>query len=119
MTDRNLPPGCSSADGGIDHALEASLEDLCDDVTDSSEADALRKLLPAVREILKGARDDGRFEAVSLDARASTLLAAVLHWAKGEIIIAPHELAEIDVNAHVEITHEETGALRLRLGPRS
>lgn len=155
MTDRNLPPGCSTADGGIDHALDAAapaLELLREYVAEAARKSNLRiyrpkglasaeAALPApceieyacafVDELLKDPealatiaayarlRAPLPVEAVSLDARASTLLAAVLHWAKGEIIIAPHEIAELDVNAHVEITHEETGALRLRLGPRS
>lgn len=47
----NLPPGCSSPDGGIDHDWESALEDLILDVT-TEELIALKKALPAIREVL-------------------------------------------------------------------
>lgn len=31
----NLPPGCNSADGGIDHEMEKSLEEVDNLITDS------------------------------------------------------------------------------------
>lgn len=41
----NLPPGCSSADGGIDHVLETQLETLCDMITTVEMADELIQLV--------------------------------------------------------------------------
>jgi len=48
----NLPPGCNSADGGIDHAMEAALEDLCMEIETVEQAQALQALLPAVKIML-------------------------------------------------------------------
>lgn len=37
----NLPPGCSSPDGGIDHALETKLEELCELILTGEQAQKL------------------------------------------------------------------------------
>lgn len=42
----NLPPGCSSSDGGIDQGFEEALETLCDNIPNEEVA---RK--PAVRMV--------------------------------------------------------------------
>ena len=48
----NLPPGCTSADGGIDHEFEAISEKLCNEAN-LDELRILLMLLPTVREIVK------------------------------------------------------------------
>ena len=58
MSDR-LPPGCNSADGGIDHGLEKALDDLCDDIETAEQAVALRALLPALKWELSAAYEAG------------------------------------------------------------
>lgn len=66
----NLPPGCSSPDGGIDHAMEKALDDLCNDIERPEEAYALRAVLPAIRDHMKNSYDagamEGRIEAEQL-----------------------------------------------------
>lgn len=44
----NLPPGCTSPDGGIDPQMEAALETLCDAVETVSGAELLTHLAPLV-----------------------------------------------------------------------
>jgi uncharacterized protein YerC len=44
----NLPPGCTSADGGIDHAFEQALDDLCNAIETAEEA---RLLLAVLRDM--------------------------------------------------------------------
>lgn len=58
----NLPPGCNSDDGGIDHALEEALERLCDKVKSVQMAMALEDLIPAVEKINERAVCEGIFE---------------------------------------------------------
>lgn len=58
----NLPPGCSSADGGIDHAFEAAIESLIDAIETPEEAYALRVVLPGLRTAIDSAYRDGRQE---------------------------------------------------------
>lgn len=55
----NLPPGCSSPDGGIDHAMESALDDLCNDIQCPEEAYALRAVLPAIRDHMQNSFDAG------------------------------------------------------------
>ena len=55
----NLPPGCNSNDGGIDHALEAALEMLCDRFDSPDLALALIELIPAVKIIRQYAFNAG------------------------------------------------------------
>jgi hypothetical protein len=55
----NLPPGCSSADGGIDHEYEQAVERLCD-VADTPELLGVLTLLATVLEAqFKSAYEDG------------------------------------------------------------
>ena len=48
--DNNLPPGCSSGDGGIDHDYEAAIETLCDRVRDANVLRELIKLIPMTEQ---------------------------------------------------------------------
>lgn len=66
MSNSNLPPGCSSPDGGIDHAWESALDDLTVDVT-TEELVALRKILPSLRLVMRDQYHAGRRDA-ELDA---------------------------------------------------
>jgi hypothetical protein len=50
MGKSNLPPGCTSDDGGIDYALELALETLCDKVQDAETAVWLNKQLDAMKD---------------------------------------------------------------------
>jgi len=50
MSSSNLPPGCSSPDGGIDHAFEQAAEKLLDGLS----ADDIEALFPFSR-LLRGA----------------------------------------------------------------
>ncbi|HSF96234.1 MAG TPA: hypothetical protein VLA52_14510 [Thermohalobaculum sp.] len=72
----NLPPGCSSPDGAIDHALETALDTLNANTETPEIADALNSLLPAITAIWNAAyeagRRDGDMEAAQrLDGRAA------------------------------------------------
>lgn len=58
----NLPPGCSSPDGGIDHAYESALEALCDAVSDAHKMKMLTMLVPLVDEIYRQGYEDGKSE---------------------------------------------------------
>ena len=51
MDNSNLPPGCNSADGGIDHAMEAALEQLCDTVATAEVANAVRVFVPLIEKL--------------------------------------------------------------------
>lgn len=51
----NLPPGCTSADGGIDHAMEAALDDLCQAVETVEGARALQALAPIIEKHISAA----------------------------------------------------------------
>jgi hypothetical protein len=67
MMSSNLPPGCNSADGGIDHAMEAALDDLCMAIETVEQAQALQALLPAVKIMLYTTysigHEEGKMEA--------------------------------------------------------
>lgn len=62
MSDR-LSPGCTSTDGGLDHGLETACDELCDDIETPEEAQALRAMLPALRNALKIERALAKQEA--------------------------------------------------------
>ena len=55
----NLPPGCSSDDGGIDHQLELAHEILCDMVNSVELAKALTRLIPNIQAIINDSFADG------------------------------------------------------------
>ncbi len=55
----NLPPGCNSPDGGIDHAFESAIEDLCDQIDTPELARNLALFIPAVETIFKAGMDVG------------------------------------------------------------
>ena len=64
----NLPPGCNSADGGIDHKYEAAIESLIDKIETAEIALALEKLIPFVENVAKGAYQAGVEERQFTDA---------------------------------------------------
>ena len=70
-TRSNLPPGCTSPDGGIDHIYEQALERLVDAIETSEECEALLALLPGVRQVLatsySAGAGDGRLEVELTD----------------------------------------------------
>ncbi len=56
----NLPPGCSSPDGGIDHEFEAAVERLCDNPAMTPQLlDLLGKLAVPIAEALNEAYREG------------------------------------------------------------
>jgi hypothetical protein len=63
----NLPPGCSSPDGGIDHAAEAATEELLQTVENVPTLQLLTALAPILEKWLDNAYAagfaDGRMEA--------------------------------------------------------
>lgn len=64
----NLPPGCSSPDGGIDHAAEAATEELLQTVENTPTLQLLTALAPVLEKWLDSAYNagyrDGRNEAL-------------------------------------------------------
>lgn len=60
MTGSNLPPGCNSADGGIDHELEAAHEKLCDEVDHPLLAEDLISMIPAIQAIQSRSWAEGK-----------------------------------------------------------
>ena len=67
----NLPPGCSSADGGIDHALESCLDSLCEAIQTPSEATYLEMMLPMVRRLIETEYKFGLEEGKLIEWEAS------------------------------------------------
>jgi len=59
MTVSNLPPGCSSADGGIDHEYETALDELCEVVNGAHILRLLAKIAPAITEAYSQGFKDG------------------------------------------------------------
>lgn len=55
----NLPPGCSSADGGIDHDWEAAADTLLDIAGDTEVLLALIHIVPGVKAVLSAAYKEG------------------------------------------------------------
>lgn len=68
MSTSNLPPGCNSDDGGIDHAWEAALDNLVQTGVTTEELIALKNILPGLREVMKQERADG-FQEGKLEAQ--------------------------------------------------
>ncbi len=60
----NLPPGCSSPDGGIDHAYEGALENLCEQMQHAGEVVLMERIakavLPWVRQSYEEGLQDGQ-----------------------------------------------------------
>ena len=74
----NLPPGCSSTDGGIDHTLETALETLCEKIDSVEVANLLGEVAITLNKHLRsiyliGVRD-GRQEAAPEKACLQDLL---------------------------------------------
>ncbi len=59
MSNRDLPPGCSSPDGGIDHEYEAALEAFMEIATYSDEVRIANAVLPAILDAVRDARKSG------------------------------------------------------------
>ncbi len=55
----NLPPGCTSPDGGIDHAFEAASESLLDLCETADDVMALVAVAPAVLALRRDAFREG------------------------------------------------------------
>ena len=81
MTSSNLPPGCSSPDGGIDHKYEGALDHLCDVAQTPEDLNLLRRLaevvLPWLREAYADGLRDGRGEAEERESAAQAVLATI------------------------------------------
>ena len=60
----NLPPGVSSPDGGIDHAYEKAVDELCEIVDDVTEMNLLKLFVPVLRQIYERGYIDGKNEAL-------------------------------------------------------
>ena len=56
----NLPPGCSSADGGIDHELESAIDALAQAIEVPEDARILLEILPVIKKM----REDGYIEGL-------------------------------------------------------
>lgn len=63
MSNSNLPPGCNSADGGIDHAYETALEKLTDTVPNVRILTILTELAPHIENIYDDAFKEGYDDA--------------------------------------------------------
>ena len=67
MSSSNLPPGCSSPDGGIDHEYESALEAFAELAETPERLKVAAAVMPAVWDALADAfaegRADGRDEA--------------------------------------------------------
>ena len=59
MTLSNLPPGCTSDDGGINHAMESALETLCDNIDTVECAKALAIMAPIIQSLIDKLPQDG------------------------------------------------------------
>ena len=81
MSSSNLPPGCSSPDGGIDHAYDGALDLLCDLAQTPEDLALLRRLgevvLPWVRQAYADGVRDGNDEAAQQESAAQAVLASV------------------------------------------
>lgn len=77
MNASNLPPGCSSPDGGIDHLYEGALDHLTEAMETADDVNLMRRLadtvLPWVRQTYSDGVRDGR--AMERDEQAQTELA--------------------------------------------
>lgn len=62
----NLPPGCNSADGGIDHAYESALETLTDAVPNPIILKLLTDLAPFIETIYDSGYQDGARDATQM-----------------------------------------------------
>lgn len=60
----NLPPGCSSPDGGIDHDYEQAIEAFCEIALDASEVRAMNAIAPAIVEAVRDAYKAGFQEGI-------------------------------------------------------
>lgn len=97
MSLSNLPPGCTSDDGGIDHALETACEDLCMEIETPEEAQFLRAALRSLRTpelknpTLLGKRwkhrKGGTYRVVATGIIEATLLPAVIYEAEKDGIV--------------------------------
>lgn len=52
MNPSNLPPGCSSPDGGIDHEYEAAVEALVDAAPRADILHVLKEIAPIIQRVL-------------------------------------------------------------------
>ena len=55
----NLPPGCSSDDGGIDHAFEMALEDVCEKIPNPAFAASLSLAMEGLWKLYEAGFGDG------------------------------------------------------------
>ena len=55
----NLPPGCSSADGGIDHDYESALESFCDIAQSAEDIRIINAIAPAILTAVHDAYKEG------------------------------------------------------------
>jgi hypothetical protein len=58
----NLPPGCGSYDGGIDHELESAIEALVDRIQTARTAQMLINFLDAVEATYSAGYADGQMD---------------------------------------------------------
>lgn len=83
----NLPPGCTSADGGIDHEFENAIEDLVEVIPSIEIARGLKFLILGVADIQRFAFAEGRQEGL-MDAselgRVAPLLQKLLTYVTEE-----------------------------------
>lgn len=62
----NLPPGCNSADGGIDQAFETALEGLCEQIDSVELIEDVLALLPALK-----ARRQAHYQHLSANTKTN------------------------------------------------
>jgi len=55
----NLPPGCSSPDGGIDHEYEAAIEAFCEIAQTAEDVKLINAIAPAILEHVRDAYRQG------------------------------------------------------------
>lgn len=90
MTQNNLPPGCSSPDGGLDHEMEAATEDLLNAIETPECAKILTLMAPVVEHALAvgyaAGMEEGKLDRLQLEQRLGRALTRCnsLLQAKGE-----------------------------------
>lgn len=66
----NLPPGCSSPDGGIDHEYEQALDAFCDIAETAEQIKIINAIAPAILFAVQAGFTEG-FKEGSAEALAS------------------------------------------------
>ena len=82
----NLPPGCTSDDGGVDHALEAALERLCDKIPSYEVAKILQAIAPAAKDLVDQANREGWNLFREMAPTVGTATEAASDWRKLQIL---------------------------------